>query len=233
MDPYKKFLFERRKEEYQMQHFDFSPSQFTHEVKEELMAVVEEAANALERTICQKYPDVDKEAINLATRNVVKAYSTAAEEWGPSFQERMDSNFLCIPSHVLLEEDKPQEVQYSREEVEKIDQDISDLEKKVIASKYLKAKLSKTLKQAKKALEEQSKYKASSQTTVHSVRPLIGVFDGMERKRRKLHYLIDSSLLEQESNQEMSESESLGKKHIPLNSNGKVNFEFSKILPPI
>ncbi|XP_071453825.1 protein MIS12 homolog isoform X2 [Hetaerina americana] len=204
MDSLNSFLLGKRKEEYQIQHFEFSASQYAHEAKEELMSVIEEAANAFERSLIDKYQTVDREEVNMATRKLIEAYSTAVEDWDPSFTEKLDDLFLNIPSNVLLHEDKPQEVQYSRDEVEEVDREIRDMEKKIIGLKYMKMKLTESLKEARKAQECRSRC-VDSAWAGPSSSDLVKAVDEVIRKRRKVQEM-DCCLLEGLPKQEMSDS---------------------------
>ncbi|KAG8236278.1 hypothetical protein J437_LFUL016058 [Ladona fulva] len=152
MDITEEFLRDKRKEEYQYQHFQFTTSTFKNELKDMEMSIIEDAVEKMEKSLLGKYPS-KAPVIQSATKKLIEEYAQKTGEWVSSIEGKLESTFIGIPSHVLLPEDKPQVKQYTKEYIEQIQAETKVLEKKLQQSKFMKVKLKEALSASEKCLE--------------------------------------------------------------------------------
>ncbi|XP_011315013.1 uncharacterized protein Mis12 [Fopius arisanus] len=125
-------LEKRKREEYEMQLFGFH----SRIVYDTLLSLIQEEiqlkCQQLTETIKQKY-NPDEESLRILLKDekkLTKCYYRATRTQLPAL-ENCVSKIISVPSHVLLDEDKVQAVQYSDRELREKQEKLENLQKRL------------------------------------------------------------------------------------------------------
>ncbi|XP_015109908.1 uncharacterized protein LOC107036430 [Diachasma alloeum] len=191
-------LKKRKREEYEMQLFGFHSRIVYDTLLSLIQDEIESKCQQLTETIREKYKP-DEEGLKMLLRDgkkLKKCYYRATRTHLPAL-ENCVSRIICVPSHVLLDEDKVQAVQYSdkesREKQEKLEKLQRRLKKAVIFNAALKDELEvatdleNKIEDANmlcKIIEEASKVPDVSRTLIK----LIENYQDLERQLRSMRH---------------------------------------------